>query len=810
MPCRVVGWYVVLVCCCFSFASSGHASPAVLVQVDKIWEQGQYNSFTDLVMFQGKLFCAFREAKQHGVSTDGSIRILVSKDTHTWHSAALIASDRGDLRDPHLTVTPDNRLMLSVCIAGHPHPTLVSASYFSRDGTHWKGPETFGDTNAWMWRVTWKDDAAYGFSYRCEAPYFIQLFKSPNGTEFSAVGAPCFEGVYNNETSTMIFQDNGTALCLLRCSGPAHLGTALPPYDQWTWKQLGRRVGGPEMIELPDGRLVACGRLYDDPVRTALCWVDPEAGVLTEFLTLPSGGDTSYPGLLWHEGQLLVSYYSSHEGQKARIYLARVEFPEPASEHVRPIEMGSQLEPFVDQHLIDSLDNAVHMPHEPTDEGKVLEFNKPWEGPFSAYCTVIRTSDRFQLYYRGVSQPADNSSSEVTCYAESKDGVHWNKPDLGLFEVLGTRDNNVILADAAPVTHNFCPFLDTRPGIAADQQYKAIGGNPKSGMIAYVSPDGIHWKTLRPEPIFERSGWVFDSQNVAFWSQAHQRYELYYREVPQGIRAVGRTTSEDFLHWTEPTLMSYSTTGTTLPAHHLYTSQTHPYFRAPHIYISTAARFMPGRKVITDAEAKAINVHPRYFGDTSDSVLMTTRGGTQYDCTFTNALIKPGIGYQNWVSRTNYPVLNIVRTGQNEMSLYVNQDYGQPTAHVRRYSMRLDGLASITTRRGTGEMITKPFVLKKPEPSARASSAATNATLALYLNLATSAAGEIRVEVQDETGQRLSGFHLEDSRPLIGNAIERRVSWTAGAGLSTLVGRTLRLRFVLKDADLYAMQFKGW
>jgi len=799
---RVARLFLSVAFACVALASAQQTPRARLLEINKIWDQGAYNSFTDLVLFQNKLFCAFREASRHGVSMDGSIRILVSTDAQTWASTALITSDRGDLRDPHLTVTPDNRLMLSVCIASEPHPTLISASYFSKDGIYWQGPHTFGDTNAWLWRVTWKQDTAYGFSYRCEDPYFIQLFKTHDGTEFSKVGAPCFEGIYNNETSTILFDTHGTALCLLRCSGSAHLGFAKPPYDQWQWKNLGIRLGGPEMIKLPDGRIVACGRLYDDPVRTSLCWVDSEAGTLTEFLTLPSGGDTSYPGLVWYDNTLLVSYYSSHEGEKARIYLAKVAFPPETPESSPSIEMGSQLEPFVDQYLIESLVNARQILREPRDEGRVLAFDKPWEGAFSAYCTVINTPDKFQLYYRGVANPSDNSSDEVTCYAESADGVHWVKPELGLFEVHGTWKNNVILADAAPVTHNFCPFLDTRPGTPNTQQYKAIGGNAKSGMIAYVSPDGIHWTKLQPEPIFEREGWVFDSQNVAFWSQAHNRYELYYREVPKGIRAIGRTTSRDFLNWTEPVLMSYSDTGTTLPANHLYTNQTHPYFRAPHIYLATAARFMPGRKVITEAEAKEINVHPSYFGDTSDSVLLTTRGGTQYDHTFTQALIKPGIGYQNWISRTNYPVLNIVPTGETEMSLYVNQDYGQPTAHVRRYAMRLDGLASITATAGTGEMITKPFVLKTPEPG-------TEDNMALCLNFATSAAGEIRVEVQDVTGQKLQGFALEDASPLIGNFIERRVSWTKGTDIKALYGRTLRLRFVLKDADLYAMQFKG-
>ena len=83
--------------------------------------------------------------------------------------------------------------------------------------------------------------------------------------------------------------------------------------------------GGPNLIRLPDGRLVAVVRLYDGKVRTAVCAVDAEAGKLDELLALPSGGDTSYAGLVWHEGMLWISYYSSHEGRTS-IYLAQVRF----------------------------------------------------------------------------------------------------------------------------------------------------------------------------------------------------------------------------------------------------------------------------------------------------------------------------------------------------------------------------------------------------------------------------------------------------------------------------------------------------
>jgi hypothetical protein len=106
-----------------------------------------------------------------------------------------------------------------------------------------------------------------------------------------------------------------------------HLGIARPPYTDWTWHDLGVQIGGPNMIQLPDGRFVAVVRLYDSPVRTSLCWLDPDKGTMTEALKLPSGGDTSYAGLAWHDELLWISYYSSHEG-KTSIYLAKVKIPQ--------------------------------------------------------------------------------------------------------------------------------------------------------------------------------------------------------------------------------------------------------------------------------------------------------------------------------------------------------------------------------------------------------------------------------------------------------------------------------------------------
>ncbi len=463
------------------------------------------------------------------------------------------------------------------------------------------------------------------------------------------------------------------------------------------------------------------------------------------------------------------------------------------------IQIGDRRELFVDHHLIDTIRQARLTLAVPRDEGVVVPFDKPWEGPFCGYCTMLHDEHggTYQLYYRGLPIAGrDGSTNEVYCYAESHDGVHFTKPDLGLFEVAGTRQNNVILANAAPTTHNFCPMIDRRPGVPADQRYKALGGVMTSGLIAYVSADGIQWRRLRDDAVLTREQvpfpYMFDSQNLAFWSEAEGKYLCYFRVFQDDIRRICRTTSDDFIHWDAPVLMQYRHEGGPAPLEHLYTNQTHPYFRAPHLYVSIAARFMPGRQVLTEEEADAIHVSPAYFRDTSDAIFMTSRGGDVYDREFLSGFIRPGIGAHNWVSRTNYPALNVVPTGDTEMSVYVNQDYAQPTAHLRRYSMRLDGCASVRAEYEGGEFVTRPLVFSGNR---------------LAINFATSAAGGIRVEVLDATGQPVPGYSLDLAREQIGNELRRIVSWQGGADLGSLAGRPVRLRFVMRDADLYALQF---
>jgi hypothetical protein len=326
---------------CFAGAlfAAEPAAPAVkLVQVKKIWDQAPHNAFTDLIRFQDKWYCTFREGTTH-VAGAGTIRVLVSADGDRWESAALLEKDNVDLRDPKLSLTPDGSLLL-VGGAAEPasrNPVTDHYSFVSRskDGRRWEAPRRVGESWQWLWRVTWHKGTAYGVAYQWnpKAPnddkqYSAVLYKSRDGNAFEKVT----DFKIPNATEAALAFEGDTLYCLQRRDGKpntAMLGTSQPPYTEWDWKDLGAYLGGPQLVRGPDGRWWACGRMrQENQPRTVLCALNVREGKLKPVLTLPSGGDTSYPGLVWYHNELWISYYSTHENNKTSIFLARVQ---PAS-----------------------------------------------------------------------------------------------------------------------------------------------------------------------------------------------------------------------------------------------------------------------------------------------------------------------------------------------------------------------------------------------------------------------------------------------------------------------------------------------
>lgn len=423
-------------------------------------------------------------------------------------------------------------------------------------------------------------------------------------------------------------------------------------------------------------------------------------------------------------------------------------------------DIGSRRELFIDQFLIERMENTTLRLHEP-------QLAPPMSEPADhlEYGTVIKDGDLFRLYTRdGRGAKSDGDAPEVTRYCESRDGIRWTKPALGLYEIDGSKENNVILHEP-PFCHNFSPFLDRCPGVPAEERFKALAGTVKSSLVAFVSGDGIHWRKLRTEPVIRYTKeYAFDSQNVSFWSEFEGKYVCYFRHfLDKKLRSVCRSSSADFLNWSDPVPLRPN-----FPGEHLYTTLTHPYFRAPHIYIALPTRFHPDR------------------GESTDILFMTARGDSPYDRTFREAFIRPGLDPARWGNRSNYAALNVVPTGPAEMSVY--------TTPFRRFVLRTDGFASVHAGADAGEMATHRLRFSGKE---------------LAVNYSTSAGGSLRVEIQDAKGKPLPGLTLDDCRGLVGDAIEQTVTWSTGSDLSALVGQAVRLRFVMLEADLYSMQFRS-
>ena len=316
-------------------ADGGPASQ--LVSVRKIWDAAGHNAFTDLTRFDGKWLCTFREADGH-VRGNGRIRVITSADGEQWQSAALLSEQGIDLRDPKLCLTPDNRLMLVMGGSVYEGKVLKERQprvSFSKDGQSWSTPQRVLNKGEWLWRVTWHKNRAYGISYKqigSRTPtneWRLTLFSSADGMDWKKVTSLAVPDQPNE--ATVRFQPNDECIALVRREAGdrnAWIGHSAPPYKKWQWHTAGVSVGGPNFIMLPNGgAMVAAGRQSNPKPESARTFVGPMTlESVKADLVLPSGGDCSYPGLVWHDGVLWLSYYSSHEG-KTSIYLAKIKLP---------------------------------------------------------------------------------------------------------------------------------------------------------------------------------------------------------------------------------------------------------------------------------------------------------------------------------------------------------------------------------------------------------------------------------------------------------------------------------------------------
>ncbi|MHC4879990.1 MAG: hypothetical protein ACYTGL_26360 [Planctomycetota bacterium] len=448
-----------------------------------------------------------------------------------------------------------------------------------------------------------------------------------------------------------------------------------------------------------------------------------------------------------------------------------------------PIDIGSRRELFVDDYLINRLQGSAKLVvQQPTPREVVLVTDKPWEGSSCLYFTIFQDGELYRMYYRGL-QVTDGRSAhrEVVCYAESRDGVKWRRPELELVEFDGSTNNNIVWDGLG--SHNFTPFIDRNPECRPEAKYKALGrgrrtadGKPGSvhQLFAFQSPDGIHWSMMREEPVLSQGR--FDSQNVAFWDAERDCYVAYYRDSLGGFRAIRTATSRDFLDWDGHRFLGYLGAA----RQHLYTNAIQRYDRAPHLLIGFPTRFLPRNKFPDRAEW-------------TEPILIAGRDGRSFR--LWNDPIIPANTKATSGNRSNYVSWGLVQLPDksNEYSLYAAEDRRTGTSmRIRRYSYRADGFVSLSARDSAGELFTRPLTFSGRH---------------LVVNYAALPGGSLGVELQDASGKPVSGFALDDCDGLDGDRVQHVVRWESGTSVEAFAGQPVRLRFVLKNADLYSFQF---
>lgn len=490
------------------------------------------------------------------------------------------------------------------------------------------------------------------------------------------------------------------------------------------------------------------------------------------------------------------------------------------------IDIGSRRELFVDRALVDRLVGRADLRlHHPTPRDIALVHDAPWEGSGSGYHSVFRDGTKYRMYYKAwhldPQRGRVNTTSHplFTCYADSDDGVKWHKPHLGLHAFNGSKENNIVLVsgDLGGVKVDAghpAVFRDENPDAAPHARYKAIvRSNGPKGLLALRSADGFRWEPMAVKPVITAG--AFDSQNLAFWDPVRKVYRAYWRTFtagltdekvwkPAGFRAIRTATSKDFLTWENQADLTYRDS----PPEHLYTNQVKPYHRAPHILIGFPTRYVErgwseSMRALPELEHRELRASStqRYGTAITEGLLMASRDGLRFE-RWNDAFLPPGPERPGaWNYGHQYIAWHLVETKSSlpgaapELSLYAGESYWTGnSSELRRYTLRLDGFVSAHAPMAGGELVTRPVRFEGGK---------------LALNFATSAAGAVRVELQDPAGKPLPGFALADCPPIFGDTVDRVVEWKGTPDLAKVAGRPVRMRFVLNDAHVYAFQFRA-
>ena len=472
-----------------------------------------------------------------------------------------------------------------------------------------------------------------------------------------------------------------------------------------------------------------------------------------------------------------------------------------------PVQLGGRKHVFIDDALVARKENVTLTVNPPTSF-QVTDFlnDQFWEptprfgSAIPDVSSVWDEGDEIRMLYTNGGMWG--GKPHATGLARSRDGIHWFKPELGLFTLEGSSGNNIVLRNANQGT----AIKDPNPDVRPEHRYKYMAWCLDRGIYVFTSPDGVHWRRNEAMALpFDPDGSV-----SFYWDDQVGVYRAHIRAlVPGGDptvisgtrvlrRIVRAETREALKPWPfvpSPTPMWHADFSLPKPVSgelplietggQVYRFKGIKYPWAPDVYLAFPWRFIhegnirPGSflMVSRDGETWSRYEPPYYFASGFE---LDGRKALE-------ALMEQGMvrrGDEIWQYGT-------VRFTEHGGALYGGVEHeGGYYDRLLRLVQRLDGFVSLDAGDEVGTVVTRPLVFEGRR---------------LVLNVA--AEGSARVGLLDEAAQPLAGLSLEDCDPIQADSVRHEVTWRGEGDVSRLAGEVVRLQFELKDAKLFALQF---
>jgi hypothetical protein len=437
---------------------------------------------------------------------------------------------------------------------------------------------------------------------------------------------------------------------------------------------------------------------------------------------------------------------------------------------------------FLDATVVEESHNLQRVFHAATRHPKnpLIVKDRDWEGwgPY-LYGTVLREDGLFRMWYQVIGDEAADA-----CYAESRDGIAWTKPDLGIIARKGSTKNNIVAAEGVHI-----PSVVRLPDDNPRGRYAMYSFGGDLGPHVGFSPDGLRW-TWPDDPACHNLFASSDVLNV-FYDPYGSRFVATYKTATRRHRSVGLATSKDGVKWTKPTEAAVFTADDLDPdATQIYGMPVFPYqglyIGLPWIY---HARFIKYGRYSPERMYEAQEGSPL----TVDVQLAWSWDLQNWTRTPERAPFLPLGPKGAWDWGMVYTARAPVQVG-DELWFYYGgfdglHDKGQSRGAIGLATLRLDGFCSMRAGRSEGWLISRREVIATP---------------AVTINARTGKSGYVTAELLDRAGRVLPGFSRKDCLPFAGDSVRAVLRWKTAAFPAKAENGDVRIRFFLRNADLYS------